>query len=153
MRPDQRHLTVQFLGRVDESVVDPLAESVTESVRRIPPFTLALGGGGAFPSPRRASVLWLGVTTGAAELAALAGAITDATAPFGFEADDRPFRAHLTLARVNRARDVRALVEQLSSGPAEPPFTVDRVVLFDSETRPDGAVHTEQRRFALGEAS
>ncbi len=150
MRPDQRHLTVQFLGRVDESVVDPLTESVAESVRRIPPFTLALGGGGAFPSPRRASVLWLGVTTGAAELAALAGAVNAATAPFGFEADDRPYRAHLTLARVNRARDVRALVEQLPTGPAGPPFTVDRVVLFDSETRPDGAVHTEQRRFALG---
>ena len=149
MRRDQRHLTVQFLGRVAESVVEPLTESVAESVRRIPPFTLALGGGGGFPSPRRASVLWLGVTTGAAELAALAGVINAATAPLGFEADDRPFRAHLTLARVNRARDVRALVEQLSTGSAGPPFTVDRVVLFDSETRPDGAVHTEQCRFAL----
>jgi 2'-5' RNA ligase len=95
-------------------------------------------------------VLWLGVTTGAAELAALAGAINVATAPLGFEPDDRPYRAHLTLARVNRARDVRALVEQLSTGPEGPPFTVDRVVLFDSETRPDGAVHTERGRFTLG---
>jgi RNA 2',3'-cyclic 3'-phosphodiesterase len=153
MRPDQRHLTLQFLGRVDDSVVDSLAESVAESVRRIPPFTLALGGAGAFPSPRRASVLWLGVTTGAAELAALAGAIDGATAPLGFDTDDRPFRAHLTLARDNRARDVRSLVEQLSTGPAGPPFTVDHVVLFESDTRPEGAVHTERIRFALGGAS
>ncbi len=149
-RPEQRHLTVQFLGPVDDSVVDSLTGSVAGSVRRIPPFTLALGGGGAFPSPRRASVLWLGVTTGAAELAALATTVNVATAPLGFEADDRPYRAHLTLARVNRARDVRALVEQLSTGPAGPPFTVDHVVLFDSETRPDGAVHTERGRFTLG---
>jgi RNA 2',3'-cyclic 3'-phosphodiesterase len=153
MRPDQRHLTVRFLGRIDDSVVDPLTESVAESVRRVPPFTLALGGGGAFPSPRRASVLWLGVATGAAELAALAGAINAATAPLGFEADDRPFRAHLTLARDNRPHDLRSLVAQLSSGPAGPPFTVDRVVLFDSDTRPEGAVHTERTRFALGGAS
>ena len=150
MRPDQRHLTVQFLGRADDSLVDSLTESVAESVRRFPPFTLALGGGGAFPSPRRASVLWLGVTTGAAELAVLAGAINAATAPLGFAADDRPFRAHLTLARDNRPRDVRSLVEQLSTGPVGPPFTVDRVVLFDSDTRPEGAVHAERNRFALG---
>ena len=117
-RPEQRHLTLQFLGRVDDA--DSLAVPVAESVRRIAPFTLALGGGGAFPSPRRASVVWLGVATGAAELAEVAGVIAAATAPLGFGDDDRPFRAHLTLARVNRARDVRALVEQLSSGPAGP---------------------------------
>jgi 2'-5' RNA ligase len=145
--PEQRHLTLQFLGRVDDA--DSLTESVAESVRRIAPFTLALGGGGAFPSPRRASIVWLGVSTGADELAALVGAIVAATAPLGFVGDDHPFHAHLTLARVNRARDVRALVDQLSTGPAGPPWTVDRIVLFDSDTRADGAVHTARNEFAL----
>ena len=102
-RPEQRHLTLQFLGPVTESVADSLTESVAESVRRVAPFTLALGGGGAFPSARRASVVWLGVSTGADELAALAGEITAATAPLGFAGDDgRPYRPHLTLARVER---------------------------------------------------
>ena len=104
------------------------------------PFTLALGGAGAFPSARRASVVWLGVATGAADLTALAGLVAT---------DDRPYRPHLTLARVNPARDVRALVERLGSGPAGPSWTVDRVVLFDSETRSDGAVHTVRAEFPL----
>ncbi len=146
-RVDQRHVTLQFLGRVDD--VESLAASVGESVRRTPPFTIALGGAGAFPSARRASVLWLGVSNGVEQLAALAGAIVDATAPLGFVPDDRPFRAHVTLARSTQSRDLRPVVEALASAAAGPSFTVDRVVLFDSDTRADGAVHTECARFAL----
>jgi 2'-5' RNA ligase len=141
-RLDQRHLTLQFLGRVDDA--DALAESVAETVRRIAPFTLSLGGAGAFPSVRRATVLWLGVTIGAEELAALAGAIATVT-----ELDDRPFVPHLTLARARAPRDLRALVERLASDPVEPYWTVNEVVMFDSDTRAGGAVHTEQARFAL----
>jgi 2'-5' RNA ligase len=146
-RPDQRHITLQFLGRVDES--DSLAESVAESVRRVQPFTVVLGGAGAFPSARRASVLWIGVAQGADEFAALAAAVSSSTAPLGFAGEDRPFRPHLTLARLARARDLRPVVAALDDGPAAPPFTVDHVVLFESDTRPDGAVHTEVARCPL----
>ena len=97
--------------------------------------------------------MWLGVSTGADELAALAGAITAATAPLGFADDGRPYRPHLTLARVNAAHDVRALVERLGTRSAGPPFTVDEVVLFDSDTRADGAVHTPRGTFGLGARS
>lgn len=143
----QRHLTLQFLGRVAD--VESLTESVVESVRGIAPFTLQLGGAGAFPSPRRASVLWLGVSTGAEELGALAGAVGSATARLGFAADDRPLRPHLTLGRANRPSGRRALVERLGTGPAGPLFTVEEVVLFESDTRPEGAVHAERARFEL----
>jgi RNA 2',3'-cyclic 3'-phosphodiesterase len=146
-RVDQRHVTLQFLGRVDD--VEALVASVGESVRRTQRFTVALGGAGAFPSARRASVLWLGVSRGPDELGALAGAIGAATAPLGFVPDDRPFRAHVTVARSTHTRDLRPVVEALASAATGPSFTVDSVVLFDSETRADGAVHTERARFAL----
>ena len=146
-RVDQRHVTLQFLGRVDDT--EALVASVGESVRRMPSFTVALGGAGAFPSARRASVLWLGVSNGADELRALASAIGAATAPLGFVPDDRPFRAHVTVARANHARDLRPVVQALASAATGPSFSVDRVVLFDSDTRADGAVHTERARFAL----
>jgi 2'-5' RNA ligase len=146
-RTEQRHLTVQFLGAVAD--LDPLVAAVGEAVRTIGPFRLALGGAGAFPSARRASVLWLGVCEGADELEGLATRVVGATAPLGFVSDDRPFRAHLTLARSARARDLREAVQCLASGSPGPPSTVDEVVLFDST----GAVHVEQARFALGGAS
>jgi len=140
-RPEQRHLTLQFLGGVED--VDALVASVAASVRGIAPFTLALGGAGAFPAAARASVVWLGVSTGADRLAELAAAIV--AAPGG-----RPFRPHLTIARARAPRDLCALVEHLRRGSAGPPWTVDEVVLFESDTRADGAVHTPQIEFGLG---
>jgi 2'-5' RNA ligase len=137
-RPEQRHLTLKFFGAVPDA--EALAEFVADSVRPRAPFTLSLGGGGAFPNPRRASVLWLGVQQGT-------DALGDLAAPFA--ADDRPFRAHLTLARSDRARDLRAVVAVLDACGESEPWTVDEVVLFDSDTRADGAVHTAHARFRL----
>jgi 2'-5' RNA ligase len=145
-RTEQRHLTLQFLGRVDDP--DALLDSVSASVRRIAPFALDLGAAGTFPSARRASVLWVGVAHGGDELGALAAAVTEATAPLGFVADDRPYHPHLTLARSAQARDLRPLLDQLDAAPSAA-WTVDEVVLFESDTRPDGAVHHEHARLAL----
>jgi RNA 2',3'-cyclic 3'-phosphodiesterase len=133
-RPEQRHLTVKFFGPVPDST--SVAEFVADSVRVREPFTLSLGGGGAFPNPRRASVLWLGVRQGA-------DAFTELAAPF--VDDDRPFRAHLTLARAAKTRDLRAAVAALDACGESEPWTVDEVVLYDS----DRSVHTEVLRFRL----
>jgi RNA 2',3'-cyclic 3'-phosphodiesterase len=143
-RSEQRHLTVKFLGPVPD--LDPRADAFAQSFLPIPPFSLSLGGGGAFPDPRRASVLWIGVREGSDALAALAARVA--------EPDDRPYRGHVTLARTKRARDVRAVVAALDAHAPSPAWTVDEVVLFDSapsdeKGRRDGAVHTEQARFRL----
>jgi 2'-5' RNA ligase len=135
-RAEQRHITLRFLGALPES--DRRNESFAESFRRSSSFALSLGGGGAFPNPRRASVLWLGVREGSEALGALAATIAD-------PADDRPFRAHLTLARANQPRDLRQVVAALDACGESEPWTVDEVVLFDS----DGSLHTEQARFRL----
>ena len=78
-------------------------------------------------------------------LTALATALADP--------DDRPFRAHLTLARANRPRDLRQVIDALDASGESEPWIVDEVVLFESDRRPEGAVHTEQARFTLGTAS
>ena len=154
-RSDQRHLTVKFFGPVPDA--HAVAESVAESVLRRAPFTLTLGGGGAFPNARRASVLWIGVRQGS-------DALADLAAPFVDPGDDRPFHAHLTLARVARSRtdtprtdvqrDLRAAVAALDACGESEPWTVEEVVLFDSTattkgSRPGGAVHTAISRFRL----
>jgi len=133
-RPEQRHLTVKFFGAVPDA--ESLAAFVAESVLPRAPFPLSLGGGGAFPNARRASVLWLGVRQGSDALGELAAPFVD---------DDRPFRAHLTLARVSKARDLRAAVAALDGCGESDPWTVDELVLFES----DGATHSERARFRL----
>jgi 2'-5' RNA ligase len=141
---EQRHLTLRFFGRVADSAA--LSESVAESFQRFSPFTLVLSGGGGFPDARRAKVLWVGIQRGSEGLGELAAVVA---AP-----DDRPYRAHLTLARARRARDVRGAVAALDACGESDAWTVDELVLFDStsvvgEGRPAGAVHTEQARFRL----
>jgi 2'-5' RNA ligase len=135
-RTEQLHLTLKFFGPVPDA--DALSGLVEGAVRAFEPFPLSLGGGGAFPNPRRASVLWLGVRQGSAALGALA-------APFADPADDHPFRAHLTLARARRSRDLRAAVGAVDACGESEPWAVEEVVLFES----DGSRHTEVGRFRL----
>ena len=101
-RRAQWHLTLQFLGAVDD--VDVLVDSLVGNLHGRAPVRLGLGGAGAFPSTSRASVLWIGLDDGHDALASLAGAVERATVPLGIEPDLRSFRPHLTVATVVRAR-------------------------------------------------
>jgi 2'-5' RNA ligase len=143
----QWHVTLAFLGRVAE--VESVTDELRDAVAAVPPFPVRLGGGGAFARSRAGSVLWVGVDTGSDDLAALAGAVTRATAPLGFAADDRPFRAHLTIARATRPTDLRAAVAALDAAGTGPAWSATELVLFDSDTRATGAVHTEVARLGL----
>ena len=141
----QWHLTLQFLGPVHD--VDALVDAVHARVSSAAPFTARLGGGGAFAKARAGTVLWIGAAEGGDAMGALAGAVLDATAPLGYVADERPFRAHLTVARAARPADLR---DSIAAGPG-PTWTASDVVLFDSDTRPDGAVHTVIARVPLAD--
>jgi 2'-5' RNA ligase len=143
----QWHLTLQFLGPVGdaEALVDALGPAVAE----LPAFTVRLQGGGAFPSPRRAVVLWIGVEE-PAPVVALAAAVGDATTRLGYGAEDRAFHPHLTVARAARPRSVTPLVETLADEVVGPAWTAERVALEVSDTRPSGAVHRVWAELPLG---
>jgi 2'-5' RNA ligase len=110
---------------------------------------LQLRGGGAFPTPRRATVYWLGVDDGDA-LAFLHEAVMDATLGFVSRRDRVPFHPHLTLARLRSKLDLTADVDALAGAPIGPPWTATDVHLMESRTERGGAVYTEIARIALG---
>jgi 2'-5' RNA ligase len=149
--PRQWHLTLQFLGTVTEER-DDLSDALRATLRRERPLTIALGGAGAFPSPARASVLWIGVEEGQEELAWLANAVARATEPFGYTPDRDAYTAHLTVARARSPRRLQQLVEALGDGPVGPRWDATAVVLMESDTRPQGAVYREVDVFGLGGA-
>ncbi|HEY6317118.1 MAG TPA: RNA 2',3'-cyclic phosphodiesterase [Acidimicrobiia bacterium] len=140
------HLTLQFLGAVEDA--EALSAAVAAAVA-VPRFDVQLAGGGAFPSPRRATVLWVGVPRADA-LVALAAAVHDATRTLGYPDDGRPYHPHLTLARTPRPRPLTHLVEALGTTPIGPPWTVTDVAVIESDTRPTGAVHTVWDQHPLG---
>jgi 2'-5' RNA ligase len=95
-------------------------------------------------------VVWAGVLVADAELAALAQTVQLATALVGFAGEVRRLHPHVTLARVRHPKPVEAVLAALGDDPIGPRFDVTEVVLFESRTRREGAVHTEVARLALG---
>ncbi len=138
--PHLMHLTLRFLGEVDPDAVQALGAALDA---RVPPVdvTLRLGAAGTFGPPARASVAWLGIGGDRDGLAALARRVEEAVVAAGLPADDRPYRPHLTLARVDRravAADRRAVAAAAAalSAPDVEPFRAREVVLVHS--RPGG---------------
>jgi 2'-5' RNA ligase len=127
--PDKWHVTLRFLGDVDEVGRDRLLAEL-DGAGLGTPFRVRWGGLGAFPNLRRATVLWVGLDEGAPQLTALANAVEEAVEAAGFPPEDRPFRPHLTLSRIRPHQDVTALVE--NSPPLGVPMPVDRVVVYRS---------------------
>lgn len=134
----QWHVTLQFLGRVEDERLEEVARHL-EGVSRVQPFPARLGGGGAFPRTGRGRVVWLGLVGGEERFAELAGTVNEAMRPLGFEPEKRGFHAHLTLARLRKPGDVTPAVEALGAEPVGPAFTVEEVVLYESRLSPKGA--------------
>ena len=95
-------------------------------------------------------MLWLGVAEGHALLVQLAAAVGALLAPVGYPPEARPYHAHLTLARLKAASDLRPVVAGLGSGPVGRAWAAEEVVLFQSKTGRGGAEYTARARFPLG---
>jgi RNA 2',3'-cyclic 3'-phosphodiesterase len=145
--PENWHLTLKFLGDTPKDASDRLRRVVAATDLGTT-FELAFTSLGAFPNPARARVLWLGTGDGAPDLAALAARVEHAAVSAGFEAEARPFAAHLTLSRLKPEIDVRTVLATV------PRFdrrqTVAEVVLFRSHLSREGPRYEALQRFALG---
>ena len=98
--PQSIHLTLKFLGDVTMGRLDGITDALTEAIRKIPRFRLAVAGLGVFPNPRRVRVVWVGVSGETDVLERLQQRVESALTRLGFAAESRRFTPHLTLARV-----------------------------------------------------
>ena len=130
------HLTVRFLGETPADAVDGAAAAVRDAFSGSDAFEVVLAGAGSFPPVGKPRALWLGLERGADELGAMAAALGEALVPLGWPPDPRPYRPHLTVARLDASsRADGAAVADLLRTAAEgwrTAFRADRVVLFAS---------------------
>jgi RNA 2',3'-cyclic 3'-phosphodiesterase len=146
------HLTLKFLGDGDEPRVAALAAACDTIAARHKPFEMLLAGVGAFPNFRRARVVWLGVES-EPRLELLHHDVELAAADAGYEVDGRPFRPHITLARIREALPAdrgRALARSARAISYSATVFVDRVTLFDSATDGSGARYRRLHTASLG---
>lgn len=141
------HLTIKFLGNVSVANLEMLKKVLGAEVSRHPSFEISVGEVGAFPSNRRARVLWVGVEA-PPELHALQRGIETEMARLGYAHEERAFSPHLTLGRVARnadANDLHQIGQVLES--CKVGFLgatrVQEVRLYRSDLQPGGAVYTQ----------
>jgi 2'-5' RNA ligase len=136
------HITLRFLGDLGESGVQRAGEAVRRGAEGVAAFEAELGGLGGFPNLARPRVVWAGLVRGGEEATGLARSVNDALRSAGFGGPDKPFRSHLTLARVREgARGLSAVAEYVPP-PAPGPEILDRVVLMKSDLSPAGSRYT-----------
>jgi len=148
-REEGLHITVRFLGEVDPSRRAVLDAAWREAARGTGPLVLRLGRPAVFPPKGRPRVVWLNVEDESSDgsLARLAARLDQASRSAGLSGEDRPFAAHVTLARARRGARVAAPAV-LGLGDLGT-FVADRVVLFRSELGPGGSRYHEEASYAL----
>jgi 2'-5' RNA ligase len=147
--PDRLHLTIRFIGPV---APDPGAaiQDALRPVLVVHRFAATIGRLGAFPEHGAPAVLWAGVADPEGGLASIEAEISARLARAGLPRETRPFRAHLTLARVKIAAGLRTQplfegFEALELGTTQ----VEAITLFESRLSPRGPRYVAVQRTAL----
>ena len=147
---EQIHLTLAFLGEVEESALEKLVRELARI--DLPEFRLSFSGTGCFPDRRRPRVLWVGVEPHP-HLQALAAAVREVLLACGVPREARSFSPHITLARLKiPASGEAAAFFDRPEVLKLPPFPVREFILFQSRLTPQGAVHSPVGNFALAAA-
>jgi 2'-5' RNA ligase len=152
-RAENLHLTLKFLGEIEESRAEALSNAAARAAADSRPFTLKLEGAGAFPRRGAPRVIWLGVADSSGGLAHLQSRLEDECEREGFAREERAFHPHLTLARLRAPQGARALAQSHQETGFEPlEFPVTELVVMLSELGPGGSRYTPLSRHELGGA-
>lgn len=148
--PGALHLTLRFLGDVEAARLDDVAAAVAGAAAAAPPLALEVRGAGALPDPRRPRVLFLDVGGEVGPLAALAADLEARLRAADFPPEPRPFRPHLTVARVRPGRRPAGLAAALRAAALAPvAWQAREVTLVESHLEAGGARHVPLRAAPL----
>jgi 2'-5' RNA ligase len=148
--PANFHLTLKFLGDIEQAQIETIGAVLKERLRPFPRFTINAKGLGVFPDLRRPRIVWIGLAGN--ELTTLAAQVELALLPLGFAPEKRNFTPHLTIGRWRQTdRPSKTLGQELESlkdyqfGAS----SVDEVILFQSVLKPEGAIYTRAKAVTL----
>src|SRR5262245_38393140 len=149
---DNVHVTLLFLGEVDDRAINDVCRAVTECCAERSGFVLGVGTVGAFPNLRRPRTLWVGVTEGLQELVALHDALEEVLLELGcYRREDRAYTPHITLGRIRSERTDDRLVQVLTknTGWQGGQMPVREVLVMSSELTPKGPIYSVLSRAKL----
>ncbi len=143
VNPDDLHLTLAFLGEIDDAALAAVVTLTQEVAQQTSPFTLTLDKLGIFGQPHAPRVVWVGVGGDLRRLAALQQRLAESLEALGFPRESRPYAPHLTLARITRplaATSLAQLTALLAEAPRHPTrWPVAEVRVMRSDPNAKGA--------------
>ncbi len=141
VRPEGMHLTLKFIGEVEQDRAEQLWTAL-DDLDFPAPFEVTLDKPGVFPNPRRPRILWIGLEH-TEELVTVASQIDERLQQEGAEPESRKFHPHLTLGRVRGKGLPRPVIEDFLNLAVPPqPMRMESVVCYKSDLQPSGAVYT-----------
>jgi 2'-5' RNA ligase len=151
VRPESVHLTLRFWSDLQADAVPAVCEGLQRAAEGSAPFLAAVGGLGCFPNADRPRVLWMGLEDTQRQWLQLRRQIDASLAAEGVPAEEKPFRPHLTVARVRRAPERGKLDAFLDAhkNQAFGDVAVSQIHLMRSDLSGKGAVHTCLHSFLL----
>lgn len=131
------HLTLHFIGETPETKLPDIDSALERAVGGIAVFRVRLVGGGCFPNRRSPRVFWIGIDSEASQaLGSLAKTVKNELRKAGIGGDPKPFRPHLTIARVGERfdadQDAGALLKKLDAFNSDP-FEINEIVCCASD--------------------
>lgn len=152
VRPENIHLTLKFLGDVQTKDIDNISRAITRTADGIATISLKAKGIGVFPGIKRPRVLWVGLTGQLEFLMQLQQTLDSNLKDIGLLQEKRPFKGHLTIGRIKTRMNAKKLGDALIAfrNFETETFIADKIILFKSELKPQGAVYTQLASAPLG---
>jgi 2'-5' RNA ligase len=144
--PENIHLTLKFLGEIDEKIAERIKQILQNITAGLKQFSLNLTSVGAFPSLNSPRAIWIGIDKGDAQVREIADVLEEKLSELGITKEDRTFSSHITLGRTrssknrsNLAKLLESLKEKLPEATAE--IKVEKITLFKSTLTPKGPIY------------
>jgi 2'-5' RNA ligase len=151
VEPENLHVTMLFLGEVDEREIPKVCGIVAEVSQQHSSFLMSVESAGCFPNPRRPRILWVGIAEGSQPLCAIHDALEIPLQELGYRREERKYTPHITLGRVKSDRSTDKLSAALAqhAGWKGGELWVRELHVMSSQLTPQGPVYTVLSRAKL----
>jgi 2'-5' RNA ligase len=137
------HVTIKFLGDVEEKIFPTIFTIVKNITEKYHPFPVIYQNLGVFPNKIRPRVLWVGCTNTDRQLLDIKNQFDEALKPYGFEIEDRQFHPHVTLGRVKSPSGIKDLIQTLENVTFEPrQVSISDILVVKSILKPSGSEYS-----------
>lgn len=148
VKPENIHLTLKFIGEIDERKLEDIKTGLKKVLREFSPFRLSFSGVGGFPNLRKPRVIWVGMKEDKQTVISLATKIEDALERYGIKKEKREKSPHITIGRVKRPVVLDSKVVEELEFKAES-FKVAEIFLIKSQLTPEGPIYTDIASYHL----